>query len=219
MQIWLHTMMGKKQSKKTALYRRQNSCSGFTIAEMIVVIGLFSILSLVIANSIHSLYLYNAYTFAQAYQVQNARKGVQVMVRDLREMTFADDGTFPLARMEDNLVGFYSDIDRDSSVEYIEYELVSSTTLNKRVYNASGSPLTYDLSTPAESYVLSEYVQNILQGTSTFAYFDASGNSLTDAADIIDVRYIQVQVIVNIDPIRDPGQYMLRSSAALRNLY
>ena len=191
---------------------------GMTFVEMIVVLSIFAILSVAVLTAIASFYQYNAYTIAQAYQVNNARRGVEFLVRDLREMTFADDGAFPLISKSTHDISFYSDIDRDDSVEYIEYELISSTTLHKRVYNATGTPPVYNLSTPDNDFILSEYVQNIVQGTSTFSYYDTNGEPATATTTVIDVRYVQAQIIVNIDPIRDPGQYMLRSSAALRNL-
>ncbi|MAZ29664.1 hypothetical protein CL655_00050 [bacterium] len=189
-----------------------------TLGELLVSVALFTVLMLVITNGIQRMYVYNAYTFAQAYQVQNARLGMQAFIRDVREMTFADNGTFPLAVMETDRIGFYSDIDRDNSVEYVEFTYVASTTIAKEIYNATGSPPTYDTSTPDESIILSRYVQNDLQATSTFYYYDESGVAVTNPSNITDVRYIKAQIIVNIDPVRDPGQYMLRSSAALRNV-
>lgn len=191
--------------------------AGFTLIEALVVIGLFSILSLVIANSIHALYRYNAYTFSQAYQVQNARKGIQALVRDIREMTFADNGAFPLEVMEEHRIGFYSDIDRDDSVEYVEYELVG-TTLQKTVINATGTPPSYGTTTPDSTTIISEYVQNLNQSVETFTYYDGSGSEIASSSGLTDIRYIETQLIINIDPIRDPGEYMLRSSAALRNV-
>ncbi|MCA9366048.1 hypothetical protein KC722_00550 [Candidatus Kaiserbacteria bacterium] len=198
--------------------KQHTNHSGLSLVEAIVYIAVFTILSLVVTNAIHSMYQYNAYTFAQAYQVQNARLGIQGLIRDIREMTFADDGSFPLVVMDSDRVGFYSDIDRDQSVEYVEYSYSDSTTFTKEVYNATGSPPVYNLSTPDETYTLSYYVQNNLQSTSTFMYYDADGNEVASSTGLIDVRYITAQLIINIDPIRDPGQYMLRSSAALRNV-
>jgi len=173
---------------------------------------------LVVTNGIQQMYLYNAYTFAQAYQVQNARLGMQALIRDVREMTFADNGTFPLAVMNEHEIGFYSDIDRDDSVEYVTFGYAGSTTIVKSIFNATGSPPVYDTSSPDEVITLSRFVQNDLQATSTFFYFDTDGLPVTNSNNITDVRYIESQIIVNIDPIRDPGQFMLRSSAALRNI-
>lgn len=183
-----------------------------------MVVALYSLMMIVVTTGIHNMYQYNSYTFAQAYQVQNARLGMQSLVRDMREMAFADDGSFPLVIMEPNMIGFYSDIDRDNSVEYVEYELIASTTITKSVFNATGSPPVYDTDNPDEVYTLSRYVQNLNQATSTFFYYGNSGNVISSSTDLIDVRYIEAQIIVNIDPIKDPGQFMLRSSAALRNL-
>jgi len=199
------------------LLRQQfNNPRGLTLVETVVVIAIFSILMLAVTTSISSFYSYNAYTVAQSYQVVNARRGVEVLVRDAREMIYADDGTFPLARMEDHLIGFYSDIDNDDSVEYVEYELMGSV-FTKRVHNAVGAPPTYP-GTPDQTFVLSEYVQNIVQGGPTFTYYDVNGIEATATSTVTDIRYISAQVIVNIDPVRDPGEFMLRGSAALRNL-
>jgi hypothetical protein len=132
-------------------------------------------------------------------------------------MTFADDGTFPLAVMDEYEIGFYSDIDRDNSVEYVEY-ILASTTLTKYVYNATGSPPVYNLGSPDLTYTVSEYVQNDIQNNSIFTYYDVSGNPGTATTSITDIRYVPVSSIVNIDPVRDPGEYMLRSSASIRNL-
>lgn len=184
---------------------------------MMVVLALFSVLSLVILNGIASFYRYNAYTIAQAYQVNFARRGVETIVRDLREMTYADDGAFPLVSKDTHAVMFYSDIDRDDSVELVEYELASST-LYKYVYDAVGSPPAYSTSTPDQTFVISEYVNNLTQAQDTFTYYDTAGNLATSTVSVADVRYIDVGVIINIDPIRDPGEFLLRSSASLRNL-
>jgi len=131
-------------------------------------------------------------------------------------MTFADDGTFPLVSMEEHTLGFFSDIDRDNSVEYIEYSL-ATTTLEKRIYGATGNPPVYS-ATPESTHILSEYVQNLNQGVSTFVFFDQNGNEAVATTTVTDIMYIEAAIVVNIDPIRDPGQFTLRSSAALRNL-
>lgn len=187
------------------------------MVETIMVVALFAIVSIAVSNSIASFYRVNAYSIAQTYEVDHARRGVEQLVRDVREMTFADDGTFPLAVRGEYEIGFYSDIDRDNSVEYIEYVL-ASTTLTKYVYNATGTPPTYNLATPDLTYTVSEYVQNEIQSTPIFGYYDLTGVPAVATTTVTDIRYVQVNIIVNIDPVRAPGEYMLRSSASLRNL-
>jgi prepilin-type N-terminal cleavage/methylation domain-containing protein len=190
---------------------------GFSLVEMLVVIAITGLISGALLQSIASFYKFNGYAIAQSYQIMHARRGVELMIRDLREMTYADDGTFPLVLMEDDRIAFFSDIDRDDSVEYVEYEL-ASTTLIKNIYNATGSPPVYSTTTPDSTMTISEYVQNNLQSIPVFVYYDEDGAVATATTTITDVRYVETSVIVNIDPIRDPGQFMLRTSASLRNL-
>lgn len=197
--------------------KSSNRHKGITLVEMLVVIALATILSGMVASSVYYFYSYNSYSIAQASEVDSARRALARMTNDLREMTYAEDGSFPLVVKEDHLVSFYSDIDYDNSVEYVEYE-VATSTLYKRIYNAIGSPPTYNLASPDEVMILSEYIQNFLESTSTFKYYDAVGVQL-DATDLLtDVRYIRAQVIVNVDPIQAPGEFVLRTSVAPRNL-
>lgn len=190
---------------------------GFSLVETLVVLALFTVLSLVITNAIASFYRQHAYTIAQSYQVEHARGGVELLVRDLREMTFAENGAFPLVDMGTSSISFYSDIDRDASVELVEYEL-TGTTFHKYVYNATGTPPAYDTDTADEERTLSEYVQNGLTAVPIFTYYNEAGDEIPATASITEVRNIEVNVIVNIDPIRDPGEFMLTSGANLRNL-
>ena len=188
-----------------------------TLIETMTVITIYTILMLAISFTVIELYQTNAYSIAQADEVDNARRGVLAWNRDTKEMTVAENGNYPLDLVESHRFGYYSDTDLDNSVEYVEYEL-ASTTLTKYTYDPSGSPATYDLSSPDNTETLSLFVQNIVQGTPTFQYFDNSGTELTGSFSILDVKYIRMQLIVNIDPVRSPGEFMLRSSVAPRNL-
>lgn len=199
------------------MHMRTQTARGFTFIEMIVVTALFAVLSIALMNAIVMFYRTNAYTLEQAYEVNSARRALELLTRDLREMTFGDDGTFPLATMGTNTIAFYSDIDRDNSVEYVRYVL-TGTTLYKYVYNATGTPIVYPTTTPSERHVVSEYVRNSTQATSTFRYYIEGGGVATATSTVTDVRYIFTTLIINVDPNRSPGEFTLRSTAAPRNL-
>lgn len=188
-----------------------------TLIEVVVLIGIYTILIITITAAITDFYRMNAYTLEQADEVENARRGMNQWVRDVRELTSGENGAYPIAIIDEHTFAYYSDTDLDSYVEYVEYRL-SGTTLFKYTYNATGTPLTYDTTTPDLVEALSYYVQNINQGTSTFFYYDNAGNSLSSTSPVVDVRYIQAQFIINIDTNRFPGEFMLRSSVAPRNL-
>ena len=191
---------------------------GMTLLEVVIVLSIYMLLMGAISTSVIYLYQANGYTIAQSYEIDHARRGLQSFIRDVREMTYADDGTFPIAVMEDHRFGFYSDVDRDDSVEYTEYVLATST-ITKYVYAATGTPPVYNLVTPVSQETLSEYVQNIVQSLDTFRYYDADGVEVTGAGALLtDVRYIEARIIVNIDPNRSPGEFLLHTGVAPRNL-
>jgi type II secretory pathway pseudopilin PulG len=191
--------------------------SGMTLVETVVAIGIYTILILAITGSVTSLYQTNSYALSQANEVDNARRGMTQWNRDVKEMTQGEDGTYPVAVIEEHKLGYFSDTDQDADVEYVEYILASST-LTKYTYNATGIPAVYDFTSPDEAQTLSLFVQNIYQGTSTFLYFDETGAALSSTSPLVRVKYIKAQIIVNIDPFRSPGEFMLRSSIAPRNL-
>ncbi len=191
---------------------------GFTLVESLIVISLFTILSFAITYAVAQIYKLNSVTIEQANEIEFARRGLLTWVRDAREMTFAANGAFPLVRAENHLVGFYSDIDKDLSVEYVEYVL-ATTTFRKFTYEATGTPPVYSTTTVARTEILSEYIQNLLQSQTTFRYYDVSGVLINNPQSrISDIRYITMNIIVNIDPARSPGEFMLQGGATPRNL-
>lgn len=194
------------------------STKGFTLVETIIAIALFTVLLLALFGSVTQIYKYNSMTIEQSNEIEVARKGLLTWVRDAREMTFGANGAFPIGRAESHRIGFFSDIDKDLNVEYVEYRL-SSTTLYKDTYEPIGNPPTYSTTTPTRTEILSEYVQNLSQGQVTFRYYSESGALIASPmAMISDIRYMRINLIVNIDPARSPGEFMLQGSAMPRNL-
>ncbi len=192
--------------------------SGMTLVEMVMIIGIYTLIFSAVMASVVYLYQTNGYTIAQSYEIDNARRGLQSWITDVREMTYADNGTFPIAQMQTHRLGFFSDVDADPSVEYIEYVL-ATTTLYKYIYEASSTPPVYNFVTPNRSEILSEYVQNLNQNIPTFTYFDTDGLALTGTSTLLtDVRYVEARIIVNIDPFRSPGEFLIHSGVSPRNL-
>ena len=192
--------------------------AGFTLIETIIIVALNSVLLFVIIATITQLYKNHSYTFEQSNEIEVARRGMGTWVRDAREMTTGANGAFALVRAGTSTIGFYSDIDKDNSIEYVEYVLGTSTTLRKFTYNPTASS-TYSTTTPNSTEIMSEYVQNGRQTIVIFRYYNSSGNLIASPqAMISDITYITMNIIVNIDPIRSPGEFMLQGSAAPRNL-
>lgn len=193
--------------------------SGFSLIEALVIVALNTVLLLVITSTVTQLYKNHGYTFEQSNEIEVARKGLGTWVRDAREMTSGANGAFAIARAGTSTIGFFSDIDKDNSIEYVEYSLGTSTTIRKYTYNPTGYPATYSTTTASSVEILSEYVQNGKQNSDIFKYYNSNGALLASPqAMISDITYITMNIIVNIDPLRSPGEFMLQGSAAPRNL-
>lgn len=189
---------------------------GYTFVEMLVVIGISVFVLMAVTDSILTFYRANVNTLEQATQVDEARRGVDRMVRDLREAAYADDGSYPVVAFSTSSVSFYSDVDRDFSVERIRYWLDGSV-LRKGVINATGTPPSYSAGDEQVS-VISEYVRNSPQGMPLFTYYNASSTEVAVGTATTTVAYVELNIVVNVDQNRLPGEFTLHSSAAFRNL-
>lgn len=189
---------------------------GYTLVETIVVIALFSLIMLTIFTLILSFYRQNDYAVQQSAAIQNARIAVTTLVKDLREATVSESGSYPLVQLSPNSIRFYSDIDRDEAVEQVHYYINSQFQLVKESVDPIGSPALYN-STPTTTYV-ANHIRNDFMNIDIFRYFDATGTEITNLNDADAVRFIEVNLVVNVDPIRQPEEFVLRSSAFIRNL-
>lgn len=188
---------------------------GFTFVEILVTIAVFTIIMIAIVNSVLLFYRANSVALEQSFQVESARKGIELMVRDLREAVYGDDGAFPLSAIASTSITFYSDTDRDDATEKIRYEL-SENTLFRSVTDPSGSPPAYTGASATST--ASNYVRNAEEAVPIFRYYNASGAEIADYGEIVDVVSITVSLVVNVRPVRAPQEFTLRSSATLRNL-
>lgn len=204
---------------KLLFVRNELQNSGFSLMEALVIVALNTVLLLVITSTVTQLYKNHGYTFEQSNEIEVARKGLGTWVRDAREMTSGANGAFAIVLAGTSTIGFFSDIDKDNSIEYVEYSLGTSTTIRKYTYNPTGYPATYSTTTASSVEILSEYVQNGTQNIDMFKYYNSNGVLLASPqAMISDITYITMNIIVNIDPLRSPGEFMLQGSAAPRNL-
>lgn len=191
------------------------SLVGFTLLETIITIAIISIIMIAITDSVRFFYRANTSSLEQSYQIDSARKGVSFLVRDLREASNGDNGTYPISEIGTSTITFFSDTDRDVSVEKITYEL-NGTILTRHVVDSSGNPPAY--TSAGATSTVSIYVRNIEEEADLFTYYDRDGAVISDLQNIGDVRSVTINLVVNIQPIRAPNEFTLRSSATLRNL-
>ncbi len=189
---------------------------GYTLVEMLVVIGIFTMSMITATASIVYFYRSNTYTVEQATAITSGRRGIEYFVKDAREVTYAETGAYPIVAMATSSMTFYADVDGQSDVEQVRYFL-DQGFLKKGVAKATGTPLSYASSTESIELV-SDYVRNLEKGVDMFVYKNASGTPITIATSTQSLRTVDITLIVNVNPNRLPEEFTLRGTASLRNL-
>lgn len=189
---------------------------GFTLIETLVVLAVLTVATGAIASTIVTFYRGNAFLLEQTAALESARRGVFDAARILREASYGDDGSYPIAAVGTSTITVFADIDADRSVERVRY-FVSGTTLFRTVTNAAGSPPVYPLAASATTTIATD----LRNGTSTplFTYLDASGAALpSTSTPIASITAVRIQLMVDLNPNRAPNVFTLTQNATFRNL-
>lgn len=186
-----------------------------TIIEMLVWIAVLIVVFEGIAATLLHFYDTNTYAIEQANAVTSAQRGLEAVVRTIREGAYSSEGAFPIVSIAENDFVFYADVDSDSLIERVHY-YIDGTNLMRGVLDPSGNPPQY-IGTETAT-VASEYVRNVAQGIPLFHYYDELGNEITNYANWSSVRFVRVTLAVNVNTETLPNQLTLDSSAAIRNL-
>ena len=188
---------------------------GMTFIEVLVWISVFTIAMLAIVSTLLSFYKTNTYTLEQADAVTYAQRALEQIVRTIREGAYSSQGAFPIVSLAENDFVFYADVDSDALIERVHY-YISGTNLMRGVLDPTGDPPDY-VGVETTS-IIAEYVRNTAQGISLFRYYDEIGSEITNYANWTAVRFVTVNLAVNVNVAALPNQLTLSSSAAIRNL-
>lgn len=186
-----------------------------TFIEVLVWVSVFTFAMVAVTSTLITFYRSNAYTIEQGQAVESARRGMSRTVREMREVQSGSNGAYPIVAIDRHSFTFYSDVDNDTAIERVRY-VVEGTDFKRYVLEPTGDPLGY---TGVEtSSVVSDEVRNIDNSITTFTYYDEDGVEITEYSRVAYVRFVRLDLVVNVNPDRLPNELTLRSSAALRNL-
>ncbi len=183
--------------------------------EMIVTLAIFLLVMGAIVNSILFFYRANSNSLEQAIQIENARRGIELFVRDVRESTYGDDGGYPVTSIATSSMVFYSDTDADGAIERIRYSLAGQR-LSRNVTDPTGTPPVY--SGGGVTTTVSEYVRNFDENVSVFRYYNASSTEVLPTGSISSIVSVTINLIVDVVQKHTPGTFTLSESATIRNL-
>jgi prepilin-type N-terminal cleavage/methylation domain-containing protein len=122
---------------------------GFTLTETIVAIFVFSLLMGVVSGMILMLYRTHSYEWEQSLAVEEARRGIETMVKEIRKAREGENGAYPIEYAGDKEFIFYSDVDNDGKTERVRYflgEIQTETFTNECQSNQKGGSCSVSFS-------------------------------------------------------------------------
>ncbi|MDP3964103.1 MAG: prepilin-type N-terminal cleavage/methylation domain-containing protein [bacterium] len=196
------------------------SNAGISLVEAIVSLAIFSLVLTLVYTFFTQGNRIQSYNNEQQLAVQSARRGVQTMVKELREASTGDDGSYILSLANDQEIVFFSDTDADLVIERIRYFL-DGTSLKKAVTEPTGDPIEY-LDANEEVSVLSEFIRNDTDPIFTYYNGDFPGddvnNPLPTPSRLTETKMMDVYLKVNVFTNRSPDDIEVSSYVQIRNL-
>ncbi len=199
--------------------KKNNKNKGFTLAEIVVVVGIFGIIVLAISSFQVNVLNNNKYAQDSLSSAFDARNILRVMVKELRGASPGIDGSFAITTAATNTIAFYSDVDGDGVKDKVRYYIATST-LKKGYIKPTGNPPVYS----SANEVFITLASNIKNATSSplFEYFDSNyaGTStpLTQPVTLTNVHLVKINLLIDADPNKSPNVRTYTSQVNLRNL-
>ena len=193
---------------------------GFTIIELVVVIGIFSLLSLAVAWILITSLRSNTTAWDQLQAENDAGKVLKDIVNEVRRAESSDIGAYALSTTTPYELAFYANIDNDSYKELVRFKL-QGTELIKGITKPSGNPLDYNSTTEQFSTIARDVV-NIQKNDPLFYYYDknysGTQSALTPPVNITDVRMVKAVIEIDRNPTKSPIILTAQSMVQIRSL-
>ena len=191
--------------------------SGFTLIEFIVTIAITGIFSLGLIGLQRIMNNAALTSFGSYLDVDEANRGISIMVREIRNIRPADNAAYPLERAQDQEMIFYSDVDYDGDTDRVRYTL-SGTSFVKGIINPVGYPATY----PQANEKVKTIAEKVRNDTDPIFYYyngdwpdDTINNPLPSPTRLSETKLMKVYLKISED---NSNPYILESYVQIRTL-
>lgn len=198
------------------------SYQGITLIEVLVSLGIFSLLAMSIAWILINSIRHNAIIWEQLQTQTDGRRVLREVVDVTRRAEFSSLGSYPLATTTAYELAVYANIDRDSFRERVRFFAnTASNTLQMGVIKPSGNPLTYSSANETIT-TLAQSVVNDDLNRPIFTYFDdrytGTQAPLAQPVSTTQVAVIRIELELERNPTASPVPLHVESTVQIRNL-
>lgn len=200
--------------------KNSSRSSGFTLVEMLITVGMFSIISLGTAALFKEIYSGSTQKRAEFASADQARLTAASFTNELRNASLGNDGSFPLGEASTTEIIFFTSYGATApAVNRVRY-FSSGNVLYKGVTIPTGTPLDYDLT--KEKITIAQ--ASLSQGSSTlFSYYTGSyaGTStpLSQPVNVNQVAFVQMNLtLLQRDQRNATSTFSITAGAAMRTL-
>ncbi|MDQ1284554.1 MAG: hypothetical protein QG620_902 [Patescibacteria group bacterium] len=164
----------------------------------------------------------NAYVLEMGQTAMAVSRGVNEMVKYIREVRQGDNGAYPVVSADDNDLVFFCDYDRDGAAERLHFYRSGSDIIMGIREPSASFPVTYAAGDQETRVIASRIVNEA--SNPIFAYYDSDypedsiNNPIPTPAVAPNVRLVRITIHMNIDPNNAPDNVMIQSFAEMRNL-
>jgi len=126
-------MKNQKSKIKNQKFSVKLPTAGFTLIETLISIFVFLLLFGGVISMILNFYQTHTFQWQQSLAIAQAKRGVELMVKEIRNAREGENGTYPIEKAGDKEFIFYSDVDGDGKTERVRYFLgeIQTETLVK----------------------------------------------------------------------------------------
>lgn len=196
---------------------------GFTLVEIVVVVGIVSVIGLLIAKFQSDVFSFNR-TFSSSFTTaDSAQKLLRPMTAEIRSASPSSSGAFPIDSIGQYNFSFYSDIDNDGLKELVKY-YATGTVMYKDVIKPTGNtPAVYNTANKVTTTFITG-VRNISDNVPIFQYYSsaytggAGGEVLPSGGKVEDVRLVKISIKIDDDSNKAPIALTVSSQVSIRNL-
>ncbi len=195
------------------------SQKGFTIIEMVVVIGIFGLISVGLIALVSGVLVQGTRQGTSLADTDQARRVSLRLNQELRNAEYSDSGAYPLNTADNQQIIFFSNVDNDTDIERVRY-YVQNGALYRGEVQPSGSPVTYNTANEVSRVVQN----NVANGSNPIFYYynenydGTTGNALTQPVNVTQVTFVKLNLTIYNKASTKNTTYSVTGGSSIRSI-